>query len=62
MQELRQNLECLEQGPMSNDELERMRRIGRHVYESGAPWKAQLAAIAGIVSRRLRGRVGSASP
>ena len=59
--ELRQNLACLEQGPMSDEELERMRRIGRHVYQSGAPWKAQLGAIAGIVSRRLRGRVGSAS-
>ena len=60
-EELRQNLECLEQGPMSDEELERMRRIGRHVYESGAPWRAQLGAIAGILSRRLRGRVGTAS-
>jgi len=61
MGELRQNLECLERGPMSDEELERMRRIGRHVYQSGAPWKAQLGSIAGIVSRRLRGSVGSAS-
>jgi hypothetical protein len=61
MKELRQNLECLERGPMSDDELERMRRIGRHVYESGAPWKAQLGAIVGILSRRLRGRVSTAS-
>ena len=60
-EELRQNLECLEQGPMSDEELERMRRIGRHVYESGAPWRAQLGAIAGILSRRLRGKVGTAS-
>ena len=60
-QELRQNLECLEQGPMGDEEMERMRRIGRHVYESGAPWRAQLGAIAGILSRRLRGRVGTAS-
>lgn len=61
MSELRQNLECLELGPMSDDELERMRRIGRHVYESGAPWKAQLASIGGLVARRLRGAVSPAS-
>ncbi len=54
MQELRQNLECLEQGPMSDEELERMRRIGRHVYESSAPRKAQLKSITGILTRRLR--------
>jgi aryl-alcohol dehydrogenase-like predicted oxidoreductase len=59
-EELRQNLECLEAGPMTEDELERMRRIGRHVYESGAPWKAQLSSIARLVSRRLRGAVGGA--
>jgi aryl-alcohol dehydrogenase-like predicted oxidoreductase len=57
MAELRQNLECLEQGPMSDEELERMRRIGRHVYASGAPWKAQLGSFVGLVSRRLRGRL-----
>jgi aryl-alcohol dehydrogenase-like predicted oxidoreductase len=62
MEELRQNLECLEQGPMSDEELERMRRIGRHVYESGAPWKAQLGSIAGIIAKRVRGLVGTASP
>lgn len=62
MEELRQNLECLEQGPMSDEELERMRRIGKHVYESGAPWKAQLGSIAGILSKRLRGLVRNALP
>jgi len=61
VEELRQNLECLEQGPMSDEELERMRRIGRHVYESGAPWKAQLGSIAGIIAKRVRGLVGTAS-
>jgi aryl-alcohol dehydrogenase-like predicted oxidoreductase len=60
-EELRQNLECLEQGPMSDEELERMRAIGRHVYESGAPWKAQLGSIAGILLRRIRGSVSTAS-
>lgn len=61
LEELRQNLECLEQGPMSADELERMRRIGRHVYEGGAPWRAQLGSIAGLVARRLRGALSGAS-
>lgn len=59
--ELRQNLECLELGPMDEEELERMRRIGAHVYESGAPWKAQLSSIAGLISRRLRNTVSPAS-
>jgi aryl-alcohol dehydrogenase-like predicted oxidoreductase len=53
-EELRQNLECLDQGPMSEEELERMRRIGRYVYENSSPWRAQLSAILGVVSRRLR--------
>jgi len=61
LKELRQNLECLEEGPMSDEELERMRRIGRHVYECGAPWKAQLGSIAGLLSRRLRGALTGAS-
>ncbi len=53
-EELRQNLECLDQGPMCEEELERRRRIGRHVYENSSPWRAQLSAILGVVSRRLR--------
>jgi aryl-alcohol dehydrogenase-like predicted oxidoreductase len=61
VEELRQNLECLERGPMSDEELERMRRIGAHVYQSGAPWKAQLASVVGILSRRLRGSASTAS-
>ena len=61
MAELRQNLACLEQGPMSDEELERMRRIGGHVYASGAPWRAQLGSIVGVLSRRLRGRGSTAS-
>ena len=61
MGELRQNLECLEQGPMSDEELERMRRIGRHVYQSSAAWRAQLGAIVGVLSRRLCGGASTAS-
>jgi aryl-alcohol dehydrogenase-like predicted oxidoreductase len=54
-EQLKQNLACLEQGPMSAEELERMRRIGRHVYQTSSPWRAQLGAVLGVVTRRLRG-------
>jgi len=57
MDQLEKNLECLERGPMSEEELERMRRIGSFVYSRGAPWKAQLRAMAGILrpaSRTVR--------
>ena len=58
MEQLEQNLECLERGPMSGEELERMRRIGRHVYQKGSPWKAQLRAMMGVVSRPFRRESG----
>jgi len=61
MKELRQNLDCLEQGPMRDEELERMRRIGKHVYQSGAPWRAQLGSIARLAGRRLRGALSATS-
>jgi aryl-alcohol dehydrogenase-like predicted oxidoreductase len=54
MEQLKQNLECLEQGPMEGEELERMRRIGRYLYEKGSPWKAQLRAMMGVLSRPFR--------
>jgi len=54
MKQLEQNLLCLELGPMSEEELERMRRIGRYVYTRGAPWKAQLQAMMGVLSRPFR--------
>ena len=56
MEQLKQNLECLEQGPMSAEELERMRRIGRYVHENSSPWRAQLKAMMGILSPRSRRR------
>lgn len=59
MRQLEENLACLEQGPMSDDELERMRRIGSHVYAKGAPWKAQLKAMWRLVAQRLRGSPAS---
>jgi aryl-alcohol dehydrogenase-like predicted oxidoreductase len=54
MKQLEQNLLCLEQGPMNAEELERMRRIGRYVYEKGSPWRAQLHAMMGVLSRPFR--------
>jgi aryl-alcohol dehydrogenase-like predicted oxidoreductase len=57
MEQLKQNLECLELGPMSAEELERMRRIGHYVHENSSPWRAQLRAMLGVLSRRAqRGR------
>jgi hypothetical protein len=54
MKQLEQNLLCLEQGPMNAEELERMRRIGRYVYEKGSPWRAQLQAMMGVLTRPFR--------
>jgi aryl-alcohol dehydrogenase-like predicted oxidoreductase len=51
MKQLEQNLECLEVGPMSGEELERMRRIGGYVHEKGSAWRAQLKAMMGLLSR-----------
>jgi aryl-alcohol dehydrogenase-like predicted oxidoreductase len=45
MRDLEQNLECLELGPMSGEELERMRRIGAAVYDRSPRWNAQARAI-----------------
>jgi hypothetical protein len=54
MEQLRKNLACLEQGPMSAEELERMRRIGHHVHENSSTWRAQLRAMWGVLSPRSR--------
>jgi len=54
MEQLRQNLECLELGPMSGEELERMRRIGAYVHEKGSAWRAQLKAMMGVLPRPLQ--------
>ncbi len=45
MQQLKEDLEALELGPMSEEELDRMRRIGDHVYKGVNPWKAQLSGM-----------------
>jgi aryl-alcohol dehydrogenase-like predicted oxidoreductase len=54
MKQLEQNLECLERGPMSEEELERMHRIGAHVHAKGAAWRAQLRAMLGVLAQPFR--------
>ena len=51
MEQLKEDLEALELGPMSEEELDRMRRIGDHVYKNVNLMKAQLS---GIMTIRLR--------
>ena len=51
MEQLKEDLEALDLGPMSEEELDRMRRIGDHVYKNVNPLKAQLS---GIMTIRLR--------
>jgi aryl-alcohol dehydrogenase-like predicted oxidoreductase len=45
MKQLKEDLTALELGPMSEEELERMRRIGDYVYKRESPLKAQLKSI-----------------
>ncbi len=54
MTELQQDLECLDQGPMEGEELERMRRIGEYVYKKRPAWRAQLRAMLGALFPRSR--------
>ena len=51
MEQWREDLEALELGPMSEEELEHMRRIGDHVHKNVNLIKAQLS---GIMTIRLR--------
>jgi aryl-alcohol dehydrogenase-like predicted oxidoreductase len=51
MEQLKEDLEALELGPMSEEELDRMRHIGDHVYKNVNLIKAQLS---GIMTIRLR--------
>ncbi len=54
MAQLKEDLEALERGPMSEEELDRMRRIGDHVYKNVNPWKAQLSGMMTIRWRSSR--------
>jgi len=51
MEQLEEDLEALELGPMSEAALDRMRRLGDHVDKNVNPWKAQLT---GLMTIRLR--------
>jgi len=52
MKQLTEDLTALELGPMSEEEQERMRRIGDYVYKKESPLKAQLKSIKSIKWRR----------
>lgn len=52
MKQLKEDLIALERGPMSEEELDRMRRIGDYVYRKESPLKAQLKSIRSIRWRR----------
>jgi predicted aldo/keto reductase-like oxidoreductase len=52
MKQLKEDLIALELGPMNEEELERMRRIGDYVYNKESPLKAQLKSIKSITWRR----------
>jgi len=45
MEQWKEDLKALDRGPMSEEELDRMRRIGDHVYRNVHPLKAQLSGI-----------------
>ena len=55
MEQLRENLKTLELGPMSEEEIDRMRRIGDHVYKNESPLKAQFRSISSVNWRRKKG-------
>ena len=48
MRQLKEDLSTLELGPMNEEELERMRRIGGYVYIRESPFRAQLKSIRSI--------------
>ncbi len=48
MEQLKEDLRVLELGPMNNEELEYMRRIGDHTYKKESPLKAQLKLLRSI--------------
>jgi aryl-alcohol dehydrogenase-like predicted oxidoreductase len=56
MKQLKEDLSALELGPMSEEELERMRRIGDYVYKKESPLKAQLKSIRSIRLRKKSSR------
>jgi predicted aldo/keto reductase-like oxidoreductase len=52
MKQFTEDLTALELGPMSEEEMQRMRRIGDSVYKKESPLKAQLKSIKSIKWRR----------
>jgi aryl-alcohol dehydrogenase-like predicted oxidoreductase len=54
MAQLKEDLTALELGPMSEEEMQYMRRIGDYVYQKESPLKAQLKSIKSITWRRRK--------
>lgn len=54
LSQLKENLTVLESGPMSADELARMRHIGDYVHRRDSPLHAQLRAILDNIRTRFR--------
>ena len=54
MKQLQEDLECLERGPMSDEEQRRMRRIGDHVYRNISPFSAHFRSLRTIRLGTLR--------
>jgi 3-methyladenine DNA glycosylase AlkD len=54
MKQLTEDLDALEEGPMSEEERARMRRIGDHVHKKIQPLKDDLRAIKTIRWRGTR--------
>jgi predicted aldo/keto reductase-like oxidoreductase len=48
MKQLKEDLKTLNLGPMTKDEIERMRRIGEHVYRNASGLKAQFSLFKSI--------------
>ncbi len=51
MNQLKENLAVLELGPMNQEEIDRMRRIGDHVYQKESQLKAQFRLFRSIFQR-----------
>ena len=58
MNQLKENLAVLELGPMNQEEIDRMRRIGDHVYQKESQLKAQFRLFRSIFQRSTKDNEG----
>ena len=54
-EQLREDLKALDEGPMSDEELKRMRRIGDHIYHNTSSTKDQIRSLRSIKWRNKKG-------